>query len=320
MLLKQADCRAADIAALEALAKRPGVDSATRKAIELEKRKLLSGVKGEKDAAYHLDFSFGSSKNSVLIHDLRLEHQGRVAQIDHLLINRLLDVWLFESKRFVTGIGINEYGECSAFYGGRAVGIPSPFEQNERHIDVLKSVFRDKAVTLPSRLGFDIRPSYLPRVLVSSNARISRPKVKRAETAMIVKADQVRSLVDRDYTDSTNASGLRAVAKIVSRETLYDFGARLVAAHRPASFDWAARFGLSDVPVAPRIATTPPMQPSVPSAPATQSTCAACDTSVSQKVVDYCAENQKRFAGHVFCYKCQRDRARRQAVMQIAAE
>lgn len=37
----------------------------------------------EKDAAYHIDFEWRYGKNSVFIHDLRSEHEGRVAQIDH---------------------------------------------------------------------------------------------------------------------------------------------------------------------------------------------------------------------------------------------
>ncbi len=321
MLLKPSDSRDHDIAALETLAVRPEVTPAIRKKIDAERRKVLSGIKGEKDAAYHLDFHFGSRKNSILIHDLRLEHDGRVAQIDHLLINRFLDIWVFESKRFSDGIGINEHGECSAFYRGRPYGIPSPFEQNQRHIDVLKSVFDDDVVRLPKRLGLTIRPKYLPRVLISVDARISRPAKKRPEVDTIVKADQVGSRVDRDIEMNSSILQAHTIAKVISAQTLQDLGASLIAAHRPATFDWAARFGLTTVeppasaPIIEATGSTPAEEPS-----AAGQTCAACAVSVSTKVADYCAAYPKRFQGNVFCYGCQRNKAKRQAAMAIAAE
>ena len=43
----------------------------------------------EGKAAIELDTHWGHSPNHVIIHDLRIELDGLVAQIDHLLINRL---------------------------------------------------------------------------------------------------------------------------------------------------------------------------------------------------------------------------------------
>jgi restriction system protein len=34
--------------------------------------------------------------------------------------------------------------------------------------------------------------------------------------------------------------------------------------------------------------------------------CAACGSPVSERVRDYCLDHQKRFAGKVYCYQCQR--------------
>ena len=47
-----------------------------------------------------------------VIHDLRIECEGRVAQIDHLLIGRFLDIWVCETKNFSEGIAINEQGNA----------------------------------------------------------------------------------------------------------------------------------------------------------------------------------------------------------------
>ncbi len=61
-------------------------------------------------AAYEIDFHHKASRNWAVIHDLRLEYRGRVAQIDHLLINRWLEFWVCESKHFSEGVAINEQG------------------------------------------------------------------------------------------------------------------------------------------------------------------------------------------------------------------
>ncbi|NTV47823.1 MAG: NERD domain-containing protein, partial [Chlorobiales bacterium] len=41
-----------------------------------------------------------NSKNWAVIHDLRLEHENQVAQIDHLMINRSFDFYVLESKNY----------------------------------------------------------------------------------------------------------------------------------------------------------------------------------------------------------------------------
>jgi hypothetical protein len=58
------------------------------------------GSQGEKDAAHYLDSHFRDSKNNAVIHDLRIEVDGQVAQIDHLIISRFLD--FIYSKRKIS--------------------------------------------------------------------------------------------------------------------------------------------------------------------------------------------------------------------------
>ena len=59
--------------------------------IERELKAIRSGVLGEKDAAYYINFYFGESKNWAVIHDLRIEYEDQVAQIDHILMNRMFE-------------------------------------------------------------------------------------------------------------------------------------------------------------------------------------------------------------------------------------
>lgn len=138
MLLKSADAKDADVAILTNLLNHRNIPDDKKQLISRELQNIARGVKTENEAAYLIDFHFGPSKNMMVLHDLRLELNGRVAQIDHILINRLCEVYVLETKSFSSGLLINELGEFSTTYDGRKVGIPSPIEQNERHITVLR--------------------------------------------------------------------------------------------------------------------------------------------------------------------------------------
>jgi hypothetical protein len=50
---------------------------ARRRQISEERRILRAGIKGKQEAAYLLDFHFKASRNTAIIHDLRLEVNGR---------------------------------------------------------------------------------------------------------------------------------------------------------------------------------------------------------------------------------------------------
>jgi len=220
MLIKGADDKQPQIEALEALLGRPDVDAQTRRRIEQEIRMIPAGASGERDAGYEIEFHYGQSRNRVTIHDLRIELDGRVAQIDHLIINRLLDIWVCESKQFAKGVVINEHGKWVAFSGRRAYGIPSPVEQDLRHIAVLGDVFAKGLVALPKRFGITINPQMKSLVLVSNQARISRPKGRTAQRVegldTVIKVDQLRATIERAFDQRSVA----ALGKVVSQGTL----------------------------------------------------------------------------------------------------
>ena len=79
-----------------------------------------------------------------------------------------------ESKHFSEGVAINKHGEFAACFGSKPYDVPSPIEQNNRHILILKRLFDSRAIKLPTRLGFSIKPDLRSLVLVSKNARVSR--------------------------------------------------------------------------------------------------------------------------------------------------
>lgn len=229
MLIKEADDQSARLAALEQAAKGKGPQA---KYAETELRSRKAGIRGERDSAYLIDFDYAREPNWAVIHDLRLEHEGRVAQIDHLLIDRWLDVYVLETKQFHAGIKITEEGEFLQWNKFKSTyeGMASPLEQNQRHIQVLNDVMSQ--LELPTRLGIRIEPRFQSFVLVAAKAKIMRPKV--FDTSRVIKADLLKKSIWRDIENENGLVGLlRTAAKIVSAETLEHVARQLVANHRP---------------------------------------------------------------------------------------
>ncbi|MCL2524840.1 MAG: NERD domain-containing protein [Betaproteobacteria bacterium] len=325
MLIKQADDKTRDVQALTELASRTDITAEIRQRIEQEIRNIRAGQKGEVEAAYEIDFHYASSKNWMIIHDLRLECEGRVAQIDHLLINRFMEIYVCESKRFGEGIAINEHGEFTAFYANKkAYGVPSPIEQNKRHMAVLEVVFKSGQVPPPKRLGFTINPVLSGLVLVSKNARITRPTAKLDGLEQVIKNDQLKARIANNIEKESNVLN---AARVIGQDTLEDFARRLAAAHQPVSFEWAAKFGLPKIapiatskpasPLAPTPEEAPPpavASPALPEASATAGAkgksskliCHQCNASVSYTVAKFCWGNKARFNGNVYCMDCQK--------------
>jgi len=201
----------------------------------------------------------------------------------------------------------------------------SPFEQNKKHIMVLGSLFKTGMVQLPKRLGFSIKPNMTSVVLVSKNARISRPKTKIAGMESIIKIDQFRSLIDR-ATDSDNNP--LTMAKLIGADTLENFARAIAAQHKPIAFNWAAKFGLSAEFISDyrsAVAAPPPLPASArhsaenhaaaaggaaavqeDPAPKQKLICTTCSGLVAYNVARFCWFNKARFGGNVFCMECQK--------------
>lgn len=244
MICKNADSKAEAIATLESLLARATPDK--KALIDRELRMMRAGVKGEQEAAYLIDFQLKESKNTAVIHDLRVQlGDGRVAQIDHLLIHRTLRFYILETKHFSHGVKITDEGEFLRWNDWKKTyeGIPSPIEQNERHAAVLR--------TLLSKLGLG-EPKIESMILIAPQARIDRSK--RFDSARVVKADQFLTAMQKNL-DNTNIFGLLGgLAKASFSESIGDIAKKLIRLHRPITIDYAAKFGMassSNGPVAP---------------------------------------------------------------------
>lgn len=281
MRLKAADDKSSAIETLQQFLDSSNLTTAQRKAITKELAILRAGIKGEKEAAYELDFHFKDSKNSILLHDLRFEVNGRVAQIDHLLINRILEIYALETKHFTSGVKINELGEFLSWnnYKKCYEGIPSPIEQNERHIDVLREVF--KKISIPKRVGITLKPKMISYVLVSKNARIDR--AEGFDSSSVIKCDAFYKTMRADADNMGVVDLFGSLGKIISRETLEKIGRQLKYSHKPITIDYAAKFGLpkESVQLMEKIPKTPASasaSASVIVAPASNHVCSKCSS------------------------------------------
>jgi hypothetical protein len=245
MIVKSADDKSSVLAALEAL--HACGDGKQQKYIEEELRMMRSGIKGEQESAYHIDFDFGDSDITAVIHDLRLVWDGRVAQIDHLIIHRTHKFYVLETKSFSHGLKITDEGEFLRWneWKKNFEGMPSPIEQNRRHVEVLRSVLE--------RLGY-AKPEIESFVLISPSARIDRSR--KYPCPEVVKSDQFTTAFTKRFLDSVSSVGgiLGGLSKALFGDPAEVIAKKLVAMHKPIAIDYATKFGFSVIsPAAPLV-------------------------------------------------------------------
>ncbi|WP_228028189.1 nuclease-related domain-containing protein [Chitinibacter fontanus] len=242
MIVKAPDSKQAQLNELNLLLERGDLSTQQRENISSEIYRVKQGEVGEQNSAYEVDFYLKDSKNWMVIHDLRIEHNGRVAQIDHLLINRMLEVYVIETKNFNADLEINDSGEFTAIYPKKKFGIPSPLAQNEKHIVVLKDL--SKTLPLPTRLGVTLHPDFISVVMVSKNQRISRPQ--KYDTKNVIKADGILEWITKTNAEDVSFGRVfGGLAKFVSSDTLQDVAEVFTRHHRPHKTDYIAKFGLA---------------------------------------------------------------------------
>jgi len=223
--------------------------------IERELKCLYSGKKGEDSSAYYLDFDFKKSKNWHVIHDLRIEHDGDVAQIDHLIIGRMMDVYVLESKNFNYGVSISDEGDFSYFYNNRPFAIPSPIAQNERHIKLLDRFLTDNDL-LPKRLGITLRPKYRNIILVSPTSRLTKPKKGLYDCSSVMKGDKFLERFKKDMNTDVTVENVLSVSKVISQNNLKLFAEKLALHHQPVTINYKAKFSLDTTKTTDKVAET----------------------------------------------------------------
>lgn len=332
MIIKEMDDKEQDILDLENL-KNSCSDRKKISLIEEDIRKIKAGIKNEKDAAYEINFYLGKSLNHMIIHDLRIEYADKVAQIDHLIINRTLQICVCESKNYAGGLFINEYGEFSSKYNNKFYNIGSPIEQNNKHIFLLEDLIDKNVFYIPKRLGFKIVPQLINLVLVSKNAYISRPKNSKLDLSPIIKIDNIKDIVVKNF-DSQSA--VKFLSKVISSETLEEVARSLVALHKPIKMNFAAKYGLKEIEKTSVNIENQDTELSVEQINIDRNEenkqiqiieneivekdeiidkpkikqkriCCSCNQSVPFNVFLFCLQHKNKFDGKIYCLDCQKN-------------
>jgi hypothetical protein len=306
MQIKAADDPTRDIRALEGLLRRTDLSSGKRREIEDHLRQVRAGHTGEREAAREMELNFGRTRNFMTIHDLRFVVDGFPAQIDHLILNRLGEIWVCETKHFVEGVSVNEHMEWSRYWKGKRIGMASPIEQNRRHILLLSRVFADRRIAGPRRFGVaEMTPDFRSLVLVSNNASIGRPRKAIPGLEQVIKIERLEATV----RGAIDASSPRRFARMMGEQGLEAFAREVASIHEPIAFDWVGRFGLPQT--SPVSEQTPP--PVAVTARALKESpiderhrCSVCEGPVTRAEVFYSTVKLRaRFGGRVVCRTCQ---------------
>jgi nuclease-like protein len=281
VIIKERDSISDDLQQLEE-SLRSTVSYRKRQWLEKDLAQRRAGLRGEQTAAYHIDFHLKNYANWAVLHDLRIECKGRVAQIDHLLISRLLEIYVVESKSFHTKIRYANGGWERLNYN-HWEGIACPVQQNERHIAVLKDLITEKDLAIP-RFGFTMMPKFYNVVVVMPTCSIIGD---HPENAKIYRMDK---LVDKVRKEDPAALH---VFKIISAETLTEFACKLAAHHCPASRSGYHLSNASWQSAAAKAATLANQQ------------CQGCGGALQTDEGGYCRQNSRRFCDQLLCRKCQ---------------
>ena len=211
------------------------------KNINIDLKKLKNGYQSEKDNAYYIDFEFRDSKNIIVLHDIRIEHNGRTAQIDHILISRI-EVTVLESKSFDEELTIKDDGSLFVKYKNNDKTFPNPIEQNNRHLKVLKALINDKfELQANTKLFGGI--SFSSKILINPNTTISNKKLPEG-------FERADSYITKRKQEIDNIKGLKVLklaSKMMSINKVEELANFLIKHHKPFIFDYTKKYPIEPI-------------------------------------------------------------------------
>ena len=154
--------------------------------------KIKAGMKQELDVAFYLRRAFKDMPHICVFNDLKFKHNDEVAQVDHLILYPHGFI-LIESKSITGEVSINQHNEWSRSYRGQWQGIPSPIQQVQMQMDIVKQVLQRKdsellPLLLGNQEGFAGR-EWAGICAISNNAIINRKLTNRTVDKLLIKSE-----------------------------------------------------------------------------------------------------------------------------------
>lgn len=167
-----------------------------------------AGHEAERQMAFYLRRAYADDPTVRVWHGLRLERQGEVAQIDHLILHRHGAV-IVESKSVSGEVRVNAQGEWARVWGGRRTGMPSPVLQAGRQMDLLRQQIRDHAADLLDRLALGRVQKNIGAMARDELVAVSDGGLIRRDLPLpqVMKADQIVPHIQAQLTHYRRAAG-----------------------------------------------------------------------------------------------------------------
>ena len=209
--------------------------------IERGMKLLAYGIAGEENVAFELNNSY---LPIIVLHDLRLEHEGLSVQIDYLIITTKLCL-VVECKNLFGNLEVNNRGEFIReldFNGKRKKeGIYSPVTQNTRHMEMIKQLRlankRNPLMRAALEKYFD---DFYRSVIVLANPKtvINLKHAPKNVKDQIIRSDQLIDYIKRLIRASKESSS--------SEKEMYEMADFFVGLHKENTVDYAEKYLLSD--------------------------------------------------------------------------
>ena len=207
-----------------------------KKLIEDDLKKLENGYRAEKENAYYLNFEFEDSKNIIVLHDLRLKHQGYTAQIDHILISRSW-ITLLESKSFTGKLTIKNDGSLHVQYPKNFKTFPNPVEQNERHKKIIESLI-DTYFDLPSNIKMLGGLEFQTKVLINPQTTLVNKELPDG----FARADSYVTQRRKEIDKIGAFEAIKLVSKTMTFDKAKELAQFLISRHEPFEFDYTKKY------------------------------------------------------------------------------
>jgi hypothetical protein len=176
-----------------------------------------AGLKAELQMAHYLKRAFEKDEKIFVLNDLRIEHNGEIAQIDHLILTKFGFI-IIESKSVTGKIEVNKFYEWKRIYQDNERGMPSPIEQGKRQMALLLDYLQDHSDSLLRKnlatklLGETKFNQFHNEVLVaiSDQGIIER----HIDLPNVLKADAIPSKI-KEINDDLKKKSLIPLGKII---------------------------------------------------------------------------------------------------------
>ena len=209
--------------------------------IERDMKLLAYGIAGEENVAFELNNSY---LPIIVLHDLRLEHEGLSAQIDYLIITTKFCL-VVECKNLFGNLEVNSRGEFIReleFNGKRKKeGIYSPITQNTRHMEMIKQLRLENKkntlmrVALEKSFG-DFHKSVI--VLANPKTVIDLKRAPKNVKDQIIRSDQLIDYIKRLIRENKDL--------VSSEKEMYEMADFFVGLHKENPVDYTERYLVGD--------------------------------------------------------------------------